>query len=153
MTTDGKLYPLIPFDLVIDTEVGLLQTIAKKYHNTDTFYESLLDAPVKYQIYLLNYRKRINPITAIAKERDNDELMDDYYRQFMEENHWIPHRSERRVLIENLYRQIYRKGLMIYRGEVNRIVDYRMRKWNRRYLEREMEKARQVIQNGNETAE
>ena len=75
------------------------------------------------------------------------------YRQFMEENHWIPHRSERRVLIENLYRQIYRKGLMIYRGEVNRIVDYRMRKWNRRYLEREMEKARQVIQNGNETAE
>ena len=87
MTTDGKLYPLIPFDLVIDTEVGLLQTIAKKYHNTDTFYESLLDAPVKYQIYLLGYRKRINPITAIAKERDNDELMDDYYRQFMEEEY------------------------------------------------------------------
>lgn len=75
------------------------------------------------------------------------------YRQFVEENHWIPHRSERRALIENLYRQIYRKGLMIYRGEVNRIVDYRMRKWNRRYLEREIEKARQVIQNGNETAE
>lgn len=87
MTTDGKLYPLIPFDLVIDTEVGLLQTINKKYHNTDTFYDSLLNAPIKYQIYLLNMRKRINPITAIAKERDDEELMNDYYRQFMEEEY------------------------------------------------------------------
>ena len=87
MTTDGKLYPLIPFDLVVDTEVGLLQTIAKKYHNTDTFYESLMDAQVKYQIYLLNCRRYINPITVLAKERDDTELMDDYYRQFMEEEY------------------------------------------------------------------
>lgn len=87
MTTDGKLYPLIPFDLVIDTEIGLLQTISKKYHNTDVFYESLMDAPVKYQIYLLNKRPRLNPITVLAKDRDNFELMDDYYKQFFEEEY------------------------------------------------------------------
>ena len=75
------------------------------------------------------------------------------YRKFVSENHWIPHRSERRALIENLYRQISSRGIMIYKGEVFRVVDHRMRKWNRRYLEKEMEKARQVIQNGNETAE
>ena len=41
MTTDGKLYPLIPFDLVIDTDVGLLQTISKKYHDPEAFSETL----------------------------------------------------------------------------------------------------------------
>lgn len=87
MTTDGKLYPLIPFDLIIDTEVGLLRTISNKYHNTDVFYSSLLDKPDKYYIYLLNCRKYLNPITVLAKERDNMELMDDYYNQFMEEEY------------------------------------------------------------------
>lgn len=87
MTTDGKLYPLIPFDLVIDTDVGLLQTIQKKYHNTDVFYESLLDAPLRYQMYLLYRRPRINPLTVIAKDRDNVELMNDYYDQFLKEEY------------------------------------------------------------------
>lgn len=75
------------------------------------------------------------------------------YRKFVTENHWIPHRSERRVLIENLYRQINDRGIMIYKGEVFRVIDHRIRKWNRRYLEKEMEKARQVVQNRIETAE
>ncbi len=87
MTTDGKLYPLIPFDLVIDTDIGLLQTINKKYHDTDTFYESLMKSPVKYQIFLLYFRKYVNPITVLAKDRDNAELMDDYYNQFIEEEY------------------------------------------------------------------
>ena len=87
MTTDGKLYPLIPFDLVIDTDVGLLQTISKKYHDPEAFSETLMNAPVKYQLYLLYFRKYINPITVLAKDRDNAELMDDYYNQFMEEEY------------------------------------------------------------------
>ncbi len=75
------------------------------------------------------------------------------YRQFVEKNHRIPHRADRRILIENLCCQIYSRGIMIYKGEVVRVVDHRMRKWNRRGLEKKMEIARQVHYNGSETAE
>ena len=76
------------------------------------------------------------------------------YTQFVEKNHRIPHRADRRILIENLCCQIYSRGIMIYKGEVVRVVDHRMRKWNRRYLKREMEVAQEtMLQKENETAE
>jgi len=41
------------------------------------------------------------------------------YRQFVEKNHRIPHRADRRIMIENLCCQIYSRGIMIYRVEQN----------------------------------
>jgi hypothetical protein len=84
MNTDGKLYPVIPFNLIVDTDVGLLKLINDRYHNTDVFHWSLIDAPTKFQLYMLYNRKYINPLTVIAKDRDNLELMNDYYKQFIE---------------------------------------------------------------------
>ena len=35
---------------------------------------------------------------------------------------------------------------MISKGEVRRIVDYKMRKWNRKYLKRELEQKQTLLQ-------
>ncbi len=76
------------------------------------------------------------------------------YTQFVTDRQKFPHCAERRALIETLYALILNKGIMIYRGEVKRIVDFRMRKWNRRYLKREMEVAQEtMLQKENERAE
>ena len=87
MTNDGKSYPVIKFDQIIDTEIGLIKLIQDKYNDRSTFYWSLLEAPIKYKIGLLYDRKHPNPLTVIAKERENIELMDDYYQQFMTEEY------------------------------------------------------------------
>ena len=84
---NGCEYPIITFDQIVDTEVGLIQTVNKKYHNEDAFYWSLMDAPVKVLLGILINRKRKNPLTVIAKERDDTELMDSYYNEFMEKEY------------------------------------------------------------------
>ena len=87
MTNDGKEFPIITFDQIVDTEIGLIKLINDRYHNTDTFYWSLIEAPTKVILWLLYNRRRKNPLTVIAKERDNKELMDSYYDEFMEKEY------------------------------------------------------------------
>ena len=80
------LNPIIPFDLIVDIDVGLIKMIDKRYHNTDTFYSSLLSAPIKNLTYLLYNREDRNPLSIVMKEKNKD-LMDDYYKQFMEQEY------------------------------------------------------------------
>lgn len=87
MKDDGKSYPIVTFNQIIDTDLGLLQMINNKYHNTNTFYWSLLEAQAKLKLGLLYNRKHSNPLTVIAKDRDNIELLDEYYDQFMKEEY------------------------------------------------------------------
>lgn len=87
MNENGKTYPILTFDQIVDTEFGLLEVIYKKYNDKNTFYWSLLEAPPKVKLGLLYNRLRPNPITVVAKDKDNKELMDDYYKQFMEEEY------------------------------------------------------------------
>ena len=87
MTDNGMTYPVLTFDQIIDIEFGLLDVIYEKYNDRETFYWALLEAPPKVKLGLLYNRLRPNPITVVAKDKDNKELMDDYYRQFMEEEY------------------------------------------------------------------
>ena len=80
------LNPIIPFDLIVDTDIGLIKMIDKRYHNTDTFYSSLLSAPIKNLTYLLYNREDKNPLSVIMKE-NNKELMDSYLNEFMEKEY------------------------------------------------------------------
>ena len=68
MTNDGKEFPIMKFEQVVDIEVGLLKLINDKYHDTDTFYWSIMEAPTKVQLWLLYDRKRKNPLTIMAKD-------------------------------------------------------------------------------------
>ena len=87
MTEDGKSYPIFKFDQIVDTEIGLIKVIQDKYNDRNTFYWSLLEAPIKFKIGLLYDRKHPNPLTILAKDRDNIELLDEYYQQFMTEEY------------------------------------------------------------------
>lgn len=87
MKNDGRSYPIVTFDQLIDIDFGLLQMINNKYNNKDTFYWSLLEAPAKLKLGLLYNRKHSNPLTVIAKDFENIELLNDYYNQFIEEEY------------------------------------------------------------------
>lgn len=87
MRSDGKAYPIVTFDQIIDTDFGLLQMINNKYNDRNTFHWSLLEAYGKVKLGLLYNRKHPNPLTVIAKEYDNIELLDDYYNQFIEQEY------------------------------------------------------------------
>ncbi len=87
MTEDGKSYPIFKFDQIVDTEIGLIKVIQDKYNDRNTFYWSLLEAPIKFKIGLLYDRKHPNPLTILAKDQDNIELLDEYYQQFMTEEY------------------------------------------------------------------
>lgn len=103
MTDNGKSFPVFKFDQIIDTDIGLLKLIEDKYNDKSTFYWSLVEAPIKFKIGLLYDRKHPNPLTVIAKERDNIELLDDYYQQFMTEEYvYILKKS----IVTNIYRAI-----------------------------------------------
>lgn len=100
MTKDGRLYPVFKFEDIIDTEIGLIKLIHDRYADESTFYYSLLDAPIKFKIGLLYDRTHPNPLTVIAQDRDNIELLDDYYQQFMTEEYVY---ILKHAIVTNLY--------------------------------------------------
>lgn len=103
MTNDGKEFPIMKFEQVVDIEVGLLKLINDKYHDIDTFYWSIMEAPTKVQLWLLYDRKRKNPLTIMAKDVDNKELLDSYYQEFLEKEYvYILKHS----IVTNLYKAI-----------------------------------------------
>ena len=72
----------IPFDMVIDTEMGLMKLIEFEYNN-NFFYNHLLGND-EYVKLLLRDREKRNPLSIIAKNGTSEEELDDMYRQFME---------------------------------------------------------------------
>lgn len=81
------LRPIIPFNLIIDIDVGLIKMIDKKYHNTDVFYTGMLSAPVKPLIYNLVNRPISNPLYVIMQDKEDIDTMDLLYDQFIEEEY------------------------------------------------------------------
>jgi hypothetical protein len=103
MTSDGKEFPIMKFENIVDTEIGLLKLINDKYHDKDTFYWSIMEAPVKVQIWLLYIRKRKNPLTILAKDVNNKELLNSYYQEFMEKEYVYILRNS---IVTNLYNAV-----------------------------------------------
>lgn len=83
--TDGNLSVLIPFDLIINTEYGLIQYIRLEYPNNDIWNHeaiSLLDEE-SIIIDLLD-RAEVNPLFVIANNYSIDkESLDNLYIEFM----------------------------------------------------------------------
>ena len=61
ISTNAKLTPIIPFDLILDTDYGLIQLIKEKYYDTGVFNGIIKNAKPKQILYFLCNRSNTNP--------------------------------------------------------------------------------------------
>jgi hypothetical protein len=78
---------LMDFDCYVDTEFGLLQLIKKNYLDKSVFNIDKLNQSSKQLILSLIDRERKNPLSIIANDGISEEDLDDYYKEFMEEEY------------------------------------------------------------------
>lgn len=85
--TGGIMTPLIHFDIIFDTDVGLLCLILRDYMNPEVFNKDFFfGKKVKELVYELYIRKENNPIDICINDSYKNKA-DDFYRQFMEEKY------------------------------------------------------------------
>ena len=74
---------LIPFNLLIDTDMGLIKLIEYEYHNDEYFWPGMIDCSDTLKQFSLLSRTDPNPLSVVMKSED-PELQKDLYSQFME---------------------------------------------------------------------
>jgi hypothetical protein len=79
-----KLAPLVSFNALIDTDVGLIKLIYKEYLNPTTFDVSFFRQDIKSIILQLYRRKTLNPLLLFALNKNDVETLDSYYQEFFE---------------------------------------------------------------------
>lgn len=84
--TNSKLTPIIPFDLIVDTDYGLIQLIKEKYFDRSVF-NGVIEAEIKQIIYFLYSRKNINPLSEFVLEEIDKDTMDSLYKEFIEKEY------------------------------------------------------------------
>lgn len=77
---------LVPFNTLIDTDMGLLKLIEFDYHDYTMFHRLLLNTSEINQRYFLVTRKHSNVIESLLTV-DDKELADDLLSQFMEKEY------------------------------------------------------------------
>lgn len=99
--TGNVMSPLIPFNVIVDTDVGLLSLILKEYMDPSVFNKDFFfDKTVSQLVYDLYTRKEENPILLCIKDEYKD-YADDYYNQFME-------REYQKILNKSVVTEFYR---------------------------------------------
>lgn len=76
----------MPFDVLIDTDIGLWNLIARDYRNEIFFLPGMLDLSDTHKKYFSIVREERNPIMLLLSEPDKS-LADDFYNQFMEKEY------------------------------------------------------------------
>ena len=77
---------LVPFEVLVDIDMGLLKLIEFEYHDETFFYPGLLNTSEDNQKYFLMNRDYPNVIRSLLSV-DDEELADDLYNQFMEQEY------------------------------------------------------------------
>lgn len=77
---------LIPFNLLVDTDMGLLKLIEYEYHNDEYFWPGMIDCDDTLKQFSLLSRTDPNPLSVVMKSED-PELQKDLYNQFMEKEY------------------------------------------------------------------
>lgn len=82
---NSNLAPLISFNTIVDTDIGLIKLVCEDFFDPAVFDEDLFKDLSKYQlIHKVYYRDHTNPLTAIAKKDTPIQLLDEYYQEFKE---------------------------------------------------------------------
>ena len=84
---NSKLAPLISFDTIVDTDVGLINLIRYFYLDPTVFDENWFNRPMVKVIADLHYRSQENPLYLISNPNDTRlnkyEILDEYYQEFI----------------------------------------------------------------------
>lgn len=79
-----KLAPLISFYSIIDTDFGLINLIYDQYLDETIFKKDFFNKTTIDIVREIYNRRDINPLYLIAKEEVSRELLDQYYKEFIE---------------------------------------------------------------------
>lgn len=77
---------LVPFNILIDLDMGLLKLLEFDYDNDLYFLQGILHTTEINQQYTMVTRNKVNPLSALLQV-DDDELADNLYSQFMEKEY------------------------------------------------------------------
>lgn len=86
ISTNSKLTTVIPFDLIVDTDYGLIQLIKEKYYDRSVF-NGLITARPMQLIYILYSRKNQNPLYPFMDNQEDFESMNNLYAEFLEKEY------------------------------------------------------------------
>lgn len=75
---------LVEFDMLVDTEYGLIRLLKDKYCDERFFFKDILNLEEKLLKGVLMERTMFNPLQVAFKDESLVELMDSFYKQFME---------------------------------------------------------------------
>lgn len=77
----------VPFDMIIDTDLGLWKLIQDQYPNDNFFYQGMIyERDLNFMKYIMVIRKDKNPLKSILKP-DYIKNADSLYYQFMKEKY------------------------------------------------------------------
>ena len=86
--TSGVLVPLIPFNCIVDTDLGLMSLISK-YYLDNTFFDIEFfkkNNNIRKMVKSLYMREEENPLLLCMINKDKD-IADEYYKEFMEKKY------------------------------------------------------------------
>lgn len=79
---------LIPFECIVDIDMGLIKLLKYDYRNLEYFFPGILDGPDECIEYGLLMRKHRNPLVVPTNMQKVDmETIDNWYMQFMEKEY------------------------------------------------------------------
>lgn len=98
---DGQiLYPVIPFNLVYDTDYGILRYIRDTCKDAPNYNWGVLNMHKIFLIQLLSNRDDVNPVKLVIEDDELLDCADDIYNDIMEEDY-------RSVLLRSIPTAIY----------------------------------------------
>ena len=80
-----KSTPLISFNTIVDTDVGLTRLILEQYLNPEVFDPRYFQRDFVEIIGELYRRKESNPLYLFARDTQDKDTLDTYYREFLKE--------------------------------------------------------------------
>lgn len=79
---------LIPFECIVDIDMGLIKLLKYEYRNLEYFFPGILDGPDECIEYELIRRKHRNPLVVPTNmEKVDFETLDNWYLQFLEKEY------------------------------------------------------------------
>ena len=78
---------LIEFDMLFDTDAGVIRTVDEKYCDESIFFKEITELDDNLLAGLLKERTMINPLQIAFRDESDTKLMDSLYNQLMEKDY------------------------------------------------------------------